>query len=85
MKLAELGGKRGFVYVRILNEGDHFGELALITNEKRSLSIRAKQNCKLLMLDRESFIRILGSIEENLMKSYDNEFERRMEAMKDKR
>ena len=37
--------------------------IALINNEKRSLSIRVKsENCKLLKLDRETFQRILGSI-----------------------
>ena len=52
------------MHVRELNQGDHFGELALINNEKRSLSVRVKSDqCKLLKLDRETFSRILGSIQ----------------------
>jgi len=69
--------------VRELKAGDHFGELALINNEKRSLSIRVVSNkCKLLKLDRETFIRILGSIREHLKKDYNKEFDSKMEAMK---
>jgi CRP-like cAMP-binding protein len=32
----------GLLLVRTLGEGEHFGELALINNEKRSLSVRVK-------------------------------------------
>lgn len=50
--------------IRKLKAGDHFGELALINNEKRSLSVKAaSQSVSLLTLDREAFTRILGSIE----------------------
>ena len=31
-----------FNITRILNEGDHFGEISLINNVKRTLSVRAK-------------------------------------------
>ena len=81
LKLHTIGNKRGFVLVRTLKAGEHFGELALITNEKRSLSIRAKTNCKLLKLDRETFTRILGSIPDNLKKDYDKEFDKKMELI----
>ena len=56
--------------VRTLNMGDHFGELALINNMPRSLTIKAKGETRLLMLDREAFTRILGSIEVHLKKDY---------------
>ena len=57
--------------VRNLKRGEHFGELALIHNEKRSLSVRVvSQRAKLLALQRESFTRILGSIEKYLKKDY---------------
>lgn len=69
--------------VRTLKTGEHFGELALINNEKRSLSIRASsENCKLLKLDRETFTRILGSIKDHLQKDYDKEFDLKMEELK---
>ena len=63
--------------VRTLGAGDHFGELALITNEKRSLSVRAKTDTKVLKLDRAAFTRILGSIQNKLRKDYDKEFEKK--------
>jgi cAMP-dependent protein kinase regulator len=47
--------------------GGYFGELALIKNEPRAASVVAKSNCKLLSLDRMSFKRLLGPIE-NLLK-----------------
>ena len=72
LKLESVGDKKGFVSVRSLSAGDHFGELALLNKEKRSLSIRVSsdQGCKLLSLDKDSFERILGSIEKNLKKDY---------------
>jgi CRP-like cAMP-binding protein len=59
--------------VRTLKSGDHFGELALINNMKRSLSVKisSEEGCNLLSLDRETFIRILGSINDHLKKNYD--------------
>ena len=55
--------------IRTLKVGDHFGELALINNEKRSLSVRVRSDdVSLLTLDRDAFIRILGSIEKYLKK-----------------
>lgn len=74
LKLHEYKGKKGFVFVRTLQSGQHFGELALLNNMARSLSIRAKTACRLLKLDREAFTRILGSIEGHLAKDYGNEF-----------
>lgn len=61
-------------------DGDHFGELALINNDKRSLSIRVKsEQCRLLKLDRDTFTRILGSIEQHLKKDFNNEVEIKMD------
>jgi cAMP-dependent protein kinase regulator len=50
--------------IRKLTSGDHFGELALINNEKRTLTVKCgSRKAKLLALDRATFTRILGSIE----------------------
>jgi CRP-like cAMP-binding protein len=66
----------GLLLVRTLGEGEHFGELALINNEKRSLSVRVKSlKCRLLRLDRETFTRILGSIQNYLKKDYNKNFD----------
>ena len=74
LKLQSVGDRKGFVNVRTLGSGDHFGELALLNKEKRSLSIRvsSESGCKLLKLDKDCFIRILGSIEKHLKKDYAN-------------
>ena len=59
------------ISIRKLGKGDHFGEIALIKDEKRTLSVRAdSEKAKLLALNRESFTRILGSIEKYLKKDY---------------
>lgn len=47
--------------LRKLTSGDHFGELALINNEKRTLTVKCgSDQVKLLALDRKTFNRILG-------------------------
>jgi CRP-like cAMP-binding protein len=57
--------------VRVLSTEDHFGELALINDAKRSLGVRViSEECKLLKLDRETFTRILGDIDKHLKKDY---------------
>ena len=65
------------VHVRDLNKGDHFGELALINNIKRTLSVRVKSDqCKVLALGRDTFSRILGNINKYLKKDYDGKFDK---------
>lgn len=50
--------------VRKLTSGDHFGEVALIKNEVRTMTIRCgSETAKLLALDRQTFNRILGQID----------------------
>lgn len=57
--------------IRKLTSGDHFGELALINNEKRTLTVKCgSRKAKLLSLDRATFTRILGSIEQYLHLDY---------------
>ena len=64
--------------VRTLEKGDHFGELALIRHEPRSLTVRALENCELLRLDKATFERILGQIEKHLKMNYNNDFDQKM-------
>lgn len=60
--------------VRTLGQGDHFGEIALIQDVKRTLSIRAKSaQTKLFVLSREAFKRIVGTIRVNLNEDYKKE------------
>lgn len=66
----------GTILVRTLGKGDHFGELALINNVKRSLSIRiSSDTAKVLALGREAFNRILGNIKKYLNKDYGGTFD----------
>jgi CRP-like cAMP-binding protein len=58
-------------FVRNLDSGDYFGELALIRNEARSLSCISVTNCKLLKLSREVVNRIISSINLYLSKDYE--------------
>ena len=83
LKLYSIRNKSGLVRVRTLGQSEHFGELALLNNMKRSLSIRVRSDkCVLLRLDRDTFTRILGSIEKNLKKDYDSEFDNKIANMR---
>ena len=66
--------------VKEYKKGGFFGELALIRNEPRAASIITKVNklkliktgCLVLSLDRMSFRRLLGPIEEILRRNSEN-------------
>ncbi len=55
--------------VKFYRKGDYFGELALIKGEPRAANIVAKTNLKLVTLDRGSFKRLLGPIEDILKRN----------------
>lgn len=54
--------------VRILKEGDYFGEIALLYNAPRSASIKTLSESGFWSLDRTTFKK---SIEELMLKEYD--------------
>uniref|UniRef100_K3WJD5 Cyclic nucleotide-binding domain-containing protein n=1 Tax=Globisporangium ultimum (strain ATCC 200006 / CBS 805.95 / DAOM BR144) TaxID=431595 RepID=K3WJD5_GLOUD len=54
-----------------LGSGDFFGELALITNDLRMASVTAVRKTKCLVLDRKTFKRLLGPMQEHLRKRAD--------------
>lgn len=55
----------------MLTESMHFGEIAILRNVKRTLSVRASSDkLKLLVLSRTAFQRILGSIKDLLKEDY---------------
>jgi len=54
--------------------GEYFGELALLKNAPRAANIIAETDMTLLALDRMSFVRLLGPLEDMLkrnMKKYE--------------
>lgn len=50
-------------------EGDYFGELAILKNTMRQASVKALTKVRLLYIERSSFKRILGSIENILRRN----------------
>ena len=51
--------------------GDYFGELALLKNEPRAANVIAKTKLKCVSLDRNSFKRLLGPLDEILKRNID--------------
>ncbi|EKX36560.1 hypothetical protein GUITHDRAFT_97527, partial [Guillardia theta CCMP2712] len=42
------------------SKGDYFGELALIRNEPRAANVIAVSRCKVCIIDKQAFVRLLG-------------------------
>ena len=51
--------------------GDYFGERALIKNEPRAANVIAKTDCNVVFMDRHSFKRLLGPLEDILKRNMD--------------
>lgn len=66
-KTMELG--KPPVQVFQYNEGDYFGERALMKNEPRAANIIAKTQLQVVSLDRQSFKRLLGPIDSILQRN----------------
>lgn len=49
--------------------GDYFGERALIKNEPRAANVIAETHCVVVLMDRHSFKRLLGPLEELLKRN----------------
>ena len=49
---------------RRLTASDFFGERALLSTERRAATVTATRPTSLLVLDRETFLRLLGPLEE---------------------
>jgi cAMP-dependent protein kinase regulator len=49
--------------------GDYFGERALIKNEPRAANVIAETQCTVVSMDRHSFKRLLGPLEDLLKRN----------------
>jgi len=58
------------VVVKTCVEGDVFGELALLYNQKRLATVKAKDACKLWKLDRETFNGVVKTAAQNTREKY---------------
>ncbi|CAH0371129.1 unnamed protein product [Pelagomonas calceolata] len=59
-----------------LHEGDYFGERALVADDKRTATCTAIGNdCRVLTLDREDFVALLGSVEDLVQHGTNEEVE----------
>ena len=52
--------------------GMYFGELALLKDQPRAASILCNTDCNLMALDRYTFKRLLGPVEEILKRNAEN-------------
>lgn len=70
---AEKSGADGTRRVLDYKAGDYFGELALLKNQPRAASVVVESNdAKVLSLDRKSFNKMLGPLQDVLQKSSGN-------------
>ena len=53
-------------------QGQYFGELALLRGDVRAANVTATTNCKCIGLDRKSFKRLLGPLDDILKRNIAN-------------
>jgi CRP-like cAMP-binding protein len=49
------------VYITTFKPGSSFGEIALLTKQRRTGTVVARENCHCMTLNRESFTQIMGA------------------------
>ncbi|MCB9640232.1 MAG: cyclic nucleotide-binding domain-containing protein [Myxococcales bacterium] len=50
---------RGEVEIAVLSQGDHVGEMALLSQKPRSASVRAVEPSRLVVIERDGFLKLL--------------------------
>ena len=63
------GSKESKIPEMNYTKGGYFGELALLKDQPRAANVKAKTDVKLLSLDRNSFKRVMGPIDEILKRN----------------
>ncbi|CRH02653.1 CAMP-dependent protein kinase regulatory subunit, putative [Plasmodium relictum] len=58
--------------IKTYNKGDYFGELALLKNQPRAATVKCQKSCQVVYLDRKSFKRLLGPVEDILYRNVEN-------------
>lgn len=58
-------------HVAELDDGKYFGEIALMTSKPRQATVKAKGTLKVLALDRATFTRVLGPMEDIMKRNMD--------------
>ena len=49
--------------------GQYFGEIALLTNRPRACTVRAVSRAKVLVMERSTFVRVMGPLQDLLMRN----------------
>lgn len=65
----EATAMKGGAEVMQYKTGDYFGERALLKNEPRAASVVAKNDCTTVSMDRHSFKRLMGNLEDILKRN----------------
>lgn len=55
--------------VATLTNGDYFGEIALLTSKLRQATVKASGQLNVLAIDRYTFTRVLGNLDEIMMRN----------------
>jgi cAMP-dependent protein kinase regulator len=61
--------KGGVEVAKLTDSGTYFGEIALMTNKPRQATVKAQGSLKVLALERATFTRVLGSMEDILKRN----------------
>lgn len=79
LKYYEDDKKSGYIRVRDLRTGDHFGEVALMTKSLRSMTTRVTSaTCTVAVMTKEVFFKKIFLIEGQLKKDYNSVFDTKL-------
>lgn len=70
-EVCQTGPDASVTVIETLEAGQYYGELTLINSRQRDASLRAKGELTLAIIDRDSFNRVLGPLEELLKRNPD--------------